>query len=66
MKNRTPVGSSALTRTWQLLRTLAGDDAYERYCEHLRRCHPDERLLDRRAYYLQALEEKWSGVNRCC
>jgi uncharacterized short protein YbdD (DUF466 family) len=55
-----------LLRGWQLLRRLVGDDAYERYCEHRRLCHPRESLLDRRGYYLEAQRRKWSGVNRCC
>lgn len=55
-----------LSSSWKLLRRLAGDDAYDRYCEHRRRHHPEEVLLDRRSYYLQALEHKWSGVTRCC
>jgi uncharacterized short protein YbdD (DUF466 family) len=51
---------------WAVLRTLVGDDAYERYCEHHRRRHPDQPMLDRRGFYLQRQQQKWSGVNRCC
>jgi uncharacterized short protein YbdD (DUF466 family) len=51
---------------WQALRALVGDDAYEKYCEHRGRCHPEAALLDRRAFYLARLEQKWSGVTRCC
>ncbi|MET0390501.1 MAG: YbdD/YjiX family protein [Polyangiales bacterium] len=53
-------------RAWLLIRELAGDTAYARYCEHQRSVHPDAPLLDRRAYYLRSLEQKWSGVSRCC
>jgi uncharacterized short protein YbdD (DUF466 family) len=49
-----------------VLRTLAGDDAYDRYCAHHARCHGNEPTLDRRAFYLQRQREKWSGVQRCC
>jgi len=51
---------------WRTLRTLVGDDAYERYCAHQRAEHPDRPLLDLRAFYLQRQQRKWSGVNRCC
>jgi uncharacterized short protein YbdD (DUF466 family) len=55
-----------LHRCWEVLRTLAGDDAYERYCAHHQHCHAGEPLLDRRAYYMKNQQMKWSGVNRCC
>ena len=55
-----------LTQLWQALRALVGDDAYERYCDHQRLCHPSALVLDRRAFYLARLEQKWSGVTRCC
>ena len=51
---------------WRVLRTLVGDDAYERYCTHMRMEHPDRPLLARRAFYLQQQQQKWSGINRCC
>ncbi|HTL00359.1 MAG TPA: CstA-like transporter-associated (seleno)protein [Pseudomonadales bacterium] len=55
-----------LVRLWRLLRTLAGDDAYDRYSAHHAQFHGDEPMLDRRAFYLQGQREKWSGVQRCC
>ena len=55
-----------LLRWWRALRTLTGDDAYERYCLHCSRAHPNEPLLDRRAFYLHSTQQKWSGVKRCC
>jgi len=48
------------------LRTLAGDDAYERYCAHHQRHHAHEPPLTRRAYYMKNQQAKWSGINRCC
>ena len=51
-------------RCW--LRALSGDDAYERYCAHCAAAHPDQPLLGRRAFYEEALQRKWSGINRCC
>jgi uncharacterized short protein YbdD (DUF466 family) len=50
----------------RFVRELVGDDAYERYCEHQRREHPDTPPLDRRTYYIRAQEHKWGGINRCC
>jgi uncharacterized short protein YbdD (DUF466 family) len=53
-------------RFWQALRTLAGDDAYERYKAHHAQCHRGEPVLDPRAFYLQRQRDKWGGVSRCC
>lgn len=50
----------------RVLRRLSGDDAYERYLEHHRRHHAQELLLDRRAFYIDEQQRKWSGVKRCC
>lgn len=55
-----------LRMTWGFIRTLAGDDAYERYREHQAACHAGHPPLDRKAYYLERQHRKWSGVNRCC
>jgi uncharacterized short protein YbdD (DUF466 family) len=51
---------------WRALRTLSGDDAYERYLEHCRRHHPDRPLPGRRDFFAARLAGKWSGVARCC
>lgn len=48
------------------LRELTGDDAYERYVAHHRRCHADQPPVDRKAFYLRETERKWNGVKRCC
>jgi uncharacterized short protein YbdD (DUF466 family) len=55
-----------LGNLWRLLRSLATDDAYERYLEHHRSMHPGCVPLDRRAFYLQQQQRKWSGIQRCC
>ena len=55
-----------LLRLWHLLRTLAGDDAYDRYCAHHAQSHAEQPMLDRRAFYMERQREKWSGVQRCC
>jgi uncharacterized short protein YbdD (DUF466 family) len=51
---------------WRSFRTLVGDDAYEKYCEHHHCHHVNEPLLDRRAFYLKNQQKKWTGINRCC
>jgi len=55
------------TRAWRLLRSLSGDDAYERYLEHSR-CHPPGSVrLDRRGFYLREQERRFSGgPTSCC
>jgi uncharacterized short protein YbdD (DUF466 family) len=57
-----------LKRLWQGLRTLSGEDAYERYLAHWRDHHgaADGPPLDRKTFYKRRLDRKWSGVNRCC
>ena len=57
---------AVLREWWSVLRTLAGDDAYERYCAHHQRHHAHEPPLTRRAYYMKNQQAKWSGINRCC
>jgi uncharacterized short protein YbdD (DUF466 family) len=56
-----------LTRAWRGFRTLTGDDAYERYVEHVRRAHADETPLDPASFHRQREEQRFNGgVNRCC
>jgi uncharacterized short protein YbdD (DUF466 family) len=55
-----------LSALWGLLRTLASDDAYERYLEHHAQLHSGTQPLDRRAFYLREQQRKWTGVSRCC
>jgi uncharacterized short protein YbdD (DUF466 family) len=53
-------------RAWQGLRSLLGDDAYERYLAHRRARHPGETALDRRAFYVAELDRRYARVSRCC
>lgn len=55
-----------LATIWNFLRTLATDDAYERYVDHHKRAHTGSKPLDRRQFYLREQRRKWSGINRCC
>jgi uncharacterized short protein YbdD (DUF466 family) len=55
-----------LRRLWAALRTLLGDDAYERYLDHQRRRHPDLAPLQRSDFYRAEVDRRWSQINRCC
>jgi uncharacterized short protein YbdD (DUF466 family) len=49
------------------LRTITGDDAYERYLAHLRARHPEATPLDVRTFYRLEQERRFrGGANRCC
>jgi uncharacterized short protein YbdD (DUF466 family) len=57
----------ALRGLWNALRNISGDDAYERYLEHLKRHHPDAMPLSPRGFYLSEQQRRWDGgPNRCC
>lgn len=52
---------------WRALRNISGDDAYERYLEHLKRRHPESKPLSRRSFFLSEQQRRWNGgPNRCC
>ena len=52
--------------TWNMIRSLATDDAYDKYLAHHAHAHPGSTPLSRRAFYLQQQQSKWTGVSRCC
>jgi uncharacterized short protein YbdD (DUF466 family) len=51
---------------WRALRTLSGDDAYERYRIHHLAAHPEVPPLSRKAFYVDEQQRKWGSINRCC
>ncbi|WP_348758824.1 YbdD/YjiX family protein [Candidatus Methylocalor cossyra] len=56
-----------LGRLWLGLRRLTGDDAYDRYLAHWRKCHGDAGPpLSRAAFYAAELQRRWNGIGRCC
>lgn len=55
-----------LRLTWQALRRLSGDDAYERYLAHHGEQHPGATPLDRTTWFREEQKRKWDGVRRCC
>ena len=61
------MNAATLRRLWGALRTVTGDDAYERYLAHWRAHHAGEGApLDRKAFFRAELERKWNGIKRCC
>lgn len=57
---------SAWQRLGHLWAWWNGDLAYHRYLAHQRAVHPEAEPLSRQAFYLQAVERRYTGVNRCC
>ncbi len=51
---------------WRSVRTVSGDDAYERYLAHHAAAHGGETPLTRKMYFAERQRQKWSGVTRCC
>jgi uncharacterized short protein YbdD (DUF466 family) len=45
---------------------VSGDDAYERYLEHLARFHPGEAPMSRAEHFRIRQDQKWSRISRCC
>ncbi|MBM0103683.1 YbdD/YjiX family protein [Steroidobacter sp. S1-65] len=52
--------------TWNTIRSLATDDAYDKYLAHHAQAHAGSPPMSRRAFYLQQQQSKWTGVSRCC
>jgi uncharacterized short protein YbdD (DUF466 family) len=57
---------AAIATFWRTLRTLVGDDAYERYLEHRRLHAHEDTPLTRREFYQRETQAKWNGIKRCC
>jgi uncharacterized short protein YbdD (DUF466 family) len=61
---------SILSKLWQGIRELSGDDAYERYLQHHAEHHAvdqdAEPPLTREAFFKQWQDSKWKGIKRCC
>lgn len=55
-----------LYQLWRGIRTLMGDDAYERYLRHHIHAHPACMPLSRKAYFLKTQQRRWDKINRCC
>ena len=55
-----------LGSAWSAIRSLATDDAYDKYLAHHTEAHAGSPPLSRRAFYMRQQQEKWCGVSRCC
>lgn len=63
-----------LQTSWQFVRRLSGDDAYEQYLRrravHDADCTLAEAArsepLSRREFYRTRQLERWNGIKRCC
>jgi uncharacterized short protein YbdD (DUF466 family) len=54
-------------RLSQTLRQVAGMPDYQRYLEHLQRCHPDRPIPTEKDYYQEFLGTRYQdGPTRCC
>jgi hypothetical protein len=53
-----------VARSWRVLRSMSGDDAYERHLA-LERTRPDADPLDRREVYERELDRKWARYSTC-
>ena len=51
---------------WHSIRELSGDDGYERYLAHHAATHHDILPLSRSAWFASQLQQKWTGIKRCC
>ena len=63
---------SNLKWLWLWLREMSGDAAYEHYLASVRRsethgrCPRHSQPLSRQEFYLEHLQRRYAGVNRCC
>ena len=55
-----------LQQAWRFVREVSGDDAYERYLEHVARFHPTEKPMSRAEHFRFRQEQKWNRLSRCC
>ncbi len=52
--------------SWRFVRQVSGDDAYDRYAEHMRLTHPDQRAMERAEFFRFMQDQKWNRISRCC
>lgn len=55
-----------LWHVWRFVREVSGDDAYERYLQHLARFHPGLPPMSRSDHFKFRQEQKWDRLSRCC
>jgi len=57
---------SLLRRVIQFVQQVMGEDAYDRYCRHLRATGSTTPPPTPQQFYLESLERRYKGVSRCC
>jgi uncharacterized short protein YbdD (DUF466 family) len=50
----------------EYVRQVMGEDAYARYCRHLRANGSTTTVPTAQQFYLESLERRYKGVSRCC
>ncbi len=47
---------------------LVGLSSYEKYLEHMKRTHPDKKVLTRGEFFNECIEKKYNsgGFKKCC
>ena len=50
----------------EYVRQVMGEDAYARYCRHLRATGSKTKPPTAQQFYLESLERRYKGVSRCC
>ena len=56
----------ALKNCLAFIRTLSGDNAYEKYLEKHFQDHCSAQPLSKKEFFKQETERKWNGIRRCC
>lgn len=55
-----------LRQAWSFTREVSGDDAYDRYLDHMAQAHPAQIPMTRSRYHRFRMEQKWNRISRCC
>jgi uncharacterized short protein YbdD (DUF466 family) len=54
-------------RVGKVVRTIIGAPDYERYVEHVKKCHPGQKPMSRDEFAKSRLEARYNQPgNRCC
>ena len=57
---------NVITAVIRYLQQVMREDAYARYCEHLRAAGREHAIPTAQQFYLESLERRYKGVCRCC
>ncbi|MGA8103678.1 MAG: YbdD/YjiX family protein [Candidatus Acidiferrales bacterium] len=69
MKTRGDSRWGIFEKLWWGFRQMSGDAAYDVYLRHWRRCGAAEktqRLLTRKEFYLERIQQRYRTPSRCC